>query len=326
MIMTQCPIDKGKVFPIQLDDEKAGCPSSSVDKQQNFSSLFKTAMVHSVPDSKEIAGEGGMAGKNGEEQEKGRSMIGRNFICLPALKDKSTKDENGLEAGNSGKKNGHSISFKRNFEACVEKAGESEGVLWNENTNSALVEGQQQKKIKYCKEPFSWTSSFERKPPPTKMVSPYCSSSKVDLNEAYNCEDDVVHDIEKNAPFFQVDIGPTKCFSQPTELHVISDDDDEPLEPVLHLGLALGSEKRSPKEELTLFFDHEGDESNNIDNSSPNREGGDDVTSASLSLSLAFPDSKKEQFSKSDKKTHQVMSKRERVSTSLVLFGGFPDN
>ncbi|KAK0591399.1 hypothetical protein LWI29_001106 [Acer saccharum] len=90
---------------------------------------------------------------------------------------------------------------------------------------------------------------------------------------------------------------------------------------VPNLELALGAETKPQNKGMLPFFVGVVDKNNN-QVSPPDKE--EDDVSASLSLSLAFPFSDKEQTT-AVPKTEQLLPERHHVNTSLLLYGGFSD-
>uniref|UniRef100_A0A1D1YD19 Bromodomain adjacent to zinc finger domain protein 1A n=1 Tax=Anthurium amnicola TaxID=1678845 RepID=A0A1D1YD19_9ARAE len=129
---------------------------------------------------------------------------------------------------------------------------------------------------------------------------------------------------------FPFDFGSTmdKKSGRSIPLQILSSDDEceyrqESETP--NLELALGAEKRPVKQEiLPLSFPLVGKNKNQGKLPDPAMDDGDEP--ASLSLSLAFPFSGKEQVQKPVSKTEQLLPKRPRANSSLHLFGGFADS
>lgn len=94
------------------------------------------------------------------------------------------------------------------------------------------------------------------------------------------------------------------------------------------LELALGAETRPPNKGIMPFFVGMVDKNDNQDSPLDKVIGKEeeDGVSASLSLSLSFPFPEKDENVKSDSEKELVLPERHPVNTSLLLFGGFPDN
>ncbi|KAF5749254.1 hypothetical protein HS088_TW04G01219 [Tripterygium wilfordii] len=93
------------------------------------------------------------------------------------------------------------------------------------------------------------------------------------------------------------------------------------------LELALGADRKPPNKGLLPFFvgmvDRNNTQNKPFDKMTDVAE--EDDPAASLSLSLSFPFTDKEQNVKSVSKREQVLPERHNVNTSLLLFGGLSD-
>lgn len=129
--------------------------------------------------------------------------------------------------------------------------------------------------------------------------------------------------------FFPVDSPCVKEFrlgaNSMTWNELSSKDEDQFLEVVPNLELALGAETKQPNKGMLPFF--VGPVEKNKDQEKPPDKEVEEDASASLSLSLSFPFPDKEQTSVKQpaSKTEQLLPERHHVNTSLLLFGGFLD-
>lgn len=310
------PHDKSKIFPIHIDEEKACGVLKALDGK--LSPSLKTTPVPSALHTKEIVGESGIVNIEVENVEEGRPIADRNCIDFDPWQGELMKEEVCYrDIKSPGKKRCQVITSETNFEASVETitAG-SQGLPWNGNTNSVSVEGKILKKMKYSNEPISSIACLKNAPS-NKMVGSDYTSLKLNLNEKFSC-DYMVLGNQENTPFVQADVDPMMGFSVTESVMISDDDDDGQPDDGPNLELALGCNNRSEK--VLPSLQRKGD-NNNIGLSDPKKNGGNDFTSASLSLSLAFPYSCKERTAMSVAKSDQLIPERKCISTSLVLFG-----
>ncbi|PIN00364.1 hypothetical protein CDL12_27130 [Handroanthus impetiginosus] len=145
------------------------------------------------------------------------------------------------------------------------------------------------------------------------------------------CFETYMPECDENAErhFFPIESQPVKgiCFTEgslPWEMPLLEKDRLNDKAP--NLELALGAERKpltsSKRPVLVSKVDHKVNEEHVVEQGGAKEE--DDV-SASLSLSLSFPFPEKE-LSKPAPKVGQLMSERESVNTSMVLFGDLRDN
>lgn len=312
-----CPLDKSKIFPIHIDEERACGVSKALDSK--LSPSLKTTPVPSALHTKETVGESGIVDIKVENVNNGRPLTDRNYIDLDPWQDELMREEACCRDIKSlGKKRCRVITSETNFEASVEKfTVGSQGVPWIGNTNSVPLEGKILKKMKYSNEPISSIGSLENASS-NKMVGSDYSSLKLDLNENFSC-DDMVLGNQGNATLFQEDVDRMKGFSITDSVMISDDDDDGQPDDGPNLELALGCNNRLEKE-LPSFLQRKG-ENNNIGLSDLKNNAGNDFTSTSLSLSLACPYSCKERTAKSVRKSDQLRPEGKCISNSLVLFG-----
>ncbi|KAL6008468.1 hypothetical protein ACLOJK_033979 [Asimina triloba] len=148
------------------------------------------------------------------------------------------------------------------------------------------------------------------------------SADPVFLKEKGDCSYD------RAIPLFPLDTDPiSNCKSGNTsQWQILKSDIEDPPEPdIPNLELALGAEKKPSKQQGIFPWLSGSVDERNAQNKLPPTEDGNDDVSSSLSLSLAFPFPKKEQSPKPSPKPEQLLPEKNHVSTSLLLFGRFPD-
>ncbi|XP_077235297.1 ASI1-immunoprecipitated protein 2-like isoform X2 [Tasmannia lanceolata] len=324
----QSGLNKGKGVPIYLD-RQAGSTSSSLVRQDSSnllpassSSLVEEAGPQYSRDRKKM-----------RDQDKAGIMdndtLNRNMWNGLVNKENSSCELM------SSRKHPHSDCSKTISEEFSKKT--SQTIVFREKTDRIAVEGEKEcKKIKKCDiESSAGTNSQEQS-------SGYGFSPKIfdldrspleDQKKDCVCDDTLLPESSGTTErfFFPVDSGPVRdCKSGnsiPMQI-ISSDDEDQPESDFPNLELALGAEKKSTKKGVLPFFLEFIDEKNSKNKLPPDpvKDDGDDDVSASLSLSLAFPFSEKERIVKPVSKTKQFFPEGHHVNTSLLLFGGFPDN
>ncbi|KAJ4958790.1 hypothetical protein NE237_025901 [Protea cynaroides] len=211
----------------------------------------------------------------------------------------------------------------------------SQAIPWKEKMECVLVDGESEsKKMKRCfSEPFVCIGSEGQSSSSASFAShvhgfPSFTVKEQRHNGAY--EDVMIPENSRATErhFFPMDFSPVRDHrfgrtSVPWK--VPSSGDEDRLESdVPNLELALG-----PKlGRLALFGQTISEKNNNDKHLEPlTKKKDDDLcdVAASLSLSLAFPSSGKEQIVRPVSRTEQLLPERHQVDTSLLLFGRFSD-
>ncbi|XP_077244950.1 ASI1-immunoprecipitated protein 2-like isoform X2 [Tasmannia lanceolata] len=346
----QSGLIKGKAVPIYLDRQE-GSTSSSLVRQEppNILPARSSSLVQ------EVGPQHSRDRKKMRDQYKARYMDNETLDGNMGNRKRQHSDssETFSEAsGESSKKSSQKVVFKEKMEVegdreCKKMKCHSESSVRTSSQEQGLghrlspkildldpIPLEECKKMKCHSESSVRTSSqeeslghrlspkiFDLDPIPLEEQKGDCICSGTFLPENSGSTEIF---------FFPVDSSPVRdCKSGnsiPWQI-ISSDDEDQPESDVPNLELALGAKKKSPKKGILSIFPELLDDKNNRNKlSDPAKDEGDDDIKASLSLSLAFPFSKKERTVKCVSKAEELLPEKHHVNTSLLLFGGFPDN
>ncbi|XP_058104273.1 uncharacterized protein LOC131248183 isoform X3 [Magnolia sinica] len=324
----QSVLSKGKAAPMCSDSSngrQAGLASGSRDRQDTSSVSSKILPVTThVP---EVAAVGG---RDQEEVDSDKEKLMHSVTSLEVdVWREQTKQEESTWEVRAGRKRSHSISSETISEASGETSMKtSEAMVHKEMTDCVLVDGEKQRKKMR-------TGSHEQ------ILRDGFSPEIIELDSSILKEEQKGHCADDNTIvskssrtteryLFPVNSGPVRDLISGDSIpcHIVSsDDEDLPDSDLPNLELALGDVKKPSKRGiLPLFVPLVDEKSNQSKLQDPMKDDGCDDVSASLSLSLAFPFSRKEDTANSAPKKDQLLPERHNhVSTSLLLFGGFPD-
>ncbi|KAJ8649977.1 hypothetical protein MRB53_003000 [Persea americana] len=197
----------------------------------------------------------------------------------------------------------------------------NQAVAWSENKNSITIYGENEnKKIK-----LSNDSSSQEQIPRERFLSKMCGYQDKEQTDACNYEDGFK---TAESSLFPVDLGPVRNLKSGSTIPWKIPADNAKLlqSDYPNLDLALGTEKKPLEQEvLPSFIQVEDNRSSQNEHIDPSTSDAGNDASASLSLSLAFPLSEKEQTEEHVSRTMPRLAKRHPVNTSLLLFGGLTD-
>ncbi|XP_077236950.1 uncharacterized protein LOC143878543 isoform X2 [Tasmannia lanceolata] len=323
----QNDLNECKAVPIYLDGQ-AGSTSSSLVRQD--SSDIPPARSYSLVQE---AGPLYCRDRTKTRDQDKTSFMDNESLDRNMWKGLIKKEQNNWELISS-RKGPHSDSPETASEASGESSRKtSQTMVYKEKMDRMEVEcGKECKKMKLCRSESSDRTSSQ------EQSFGYGFSPKIfDLDASPVREEQKANcvygdsGLPKNSGtferyFFPVDSDPVrdcKAGNDSIPLQIISSDDEDQSESdVPNLELALGGKKKSPKGgNLPFFLQLIDDKSNKNKLPDPVKDDGDDVFSASLSLSLASPLSKKERTAKPVSKTEHLLPESHHVNTSVLLFG-----
>ncbi|XP_010270011.1 PREDICTED: uncharacterized protein LOC104606480 isoform X5 [Nelumbo nucifera] len=331
---------KGKSVPVELNN--------SLDRQDDSSCSLKTP-----PFSTSLSQGFGVVGgtdkqkipERMQDEIRDEMKIQKEMMSPDGLMDigtalKRTLKSESLDKGNC---NWESNSRKRlHMDSALmiqQVSGEtsssrSRATLWM-GEDHLLVGGESEmKKIKRCSSVVygcnssSEQNSFNERFPP--QVHDVASGFPINEQQQYGEPYERMENLRTTERhFFPLDLGSVKdCKPRDTSVssQILSSNNEDLLgSEAPNLELALGAERRPPKQGMLPWLVGTADKRNTRDPVA-NKKVDDDGVSASLSLSLAFPFSSKEHTVKPVSITEQLLPEAHRVNTSLFLFGGFSDN
>ncbi|XP_022746958.1 uncharacterized protein LOC111296775 isoform X2 [Durio zibethinus] len=263
-----------------------------------------------------------------------------------SIKMRNSKDDGYADGKTSSKRDlncWQSNHRKRPYIDLTETVSEistdtSQKMPWCEVKRISVDGGSDNKKLNTCFSGIYQYSSARDQGP----FSDSLASDRHDLGSSSSVEEKRC-DIACEEKVIPEDMGSSEMFFFPVDSHRAGEfrlednskslkelyvkDEDRVHDASPNLELALGAETRTPNKKILPFFVGMVDKNDNHDraqNKVTGKQEEDDV-SASLSLSLSFPFPEKERNVKSVSQKEQLLPERHSLNTSLLLFGGFPD-